>query len=145
LYEEVDMEIQNLIESLKEHRNAISGEMVKKIDFDQLEKDLNQAACALSSLERKEKFCDKLLSDFKSEIKKMAKAVSRVKGDIDSCGLVEKLLSSPDLSFEDLLFLREKVKEEFNQSFASVTQSKVMINLTEPNFRISEFKAGVKT
>jgi len=138
------MEIQNLIESLKKHQNAISGEMVQKIDFDQLEKDLNQAACALSSLERKEKFCEKLLSDFKSEIKKMAKAVSRVRGDLNSCSLVERLLSSPDLSFEDIVFLREKVKEEFNQSFPSSPQSKVMINHGESNFRISEFKAGAK-
>lgn len=138
------MEIQNLIESLKEHQNAISGEMVQKIDFDQLEKDLNQAACALSSLERKEKFCEKLLSDFKSEIKKMARAVSRVRGDLNSCSLVERLLSSPDLSFEDIVFLKEKVKEEFNQSFPSSPQSKVMINQGESNFRISEFKAGAK-
>jgi len=139
------MNIQNLIESLKEHRNAIGDEMVQKIDFDQLEKDLKEATIALSSLEGKEKLCEKLLSEFKSEIKKMTLAVSRVKGELNSCGLVEKLLSSPDLSFEDLLFLREKVKEEFNLSFPSTPQSKVMINLTEPNSKISEFKTGVKT
>lgn len=139
------MNIQNLIESLKEHRNAIGDEMVQKIDFDQLEKDLKEATIALSSLEGKEKLCEKLLSEFKSEIKKMTLAVSRVKGELNSCGLVEKLLSSPDLSIEDLLFLREKVKEEFNQSFPASPQSRVMVDHGESNFRISEFKTGVKT
>ena len=139
------MNIQNLIESLKEHQNAIGEEMIQKMDFDQLEKDLNQAARALSSLKEKEKLSEKLLSEFKSDIKKMTLAVSRAKGELNSCGLVEKLLSSPDLSFDDLLFLREKVKEEFNQSFPSTPQSKVVISLTEPYSKISEFKTGVKT
>jgi len=139
------MNIQNLIESLNQHQDAIGDEMVQKIDFDQLEKDLGEAVCALSSLDEKEKLSERLLSDFKLEIKKMALAVSRLKGDLDSCSLVEKLLSSPDLSFEDLLFLREKVKEEFNQSFRSSPQSKVMVDHGGFNFRISEFKTGVKT
>ncbi len=139
------MNIQNLIESLNQHQDAIGDEMVQKIDFDQLEKDLSAAVCALSSMEEKEKLSEKLLSEFKSEIKRMALAVSRAKGDLDSCGLVEKLLSSPDLSFEDLLFLREKVKEEFNQSFPATPQSRVMVDHGESNFQISEFKTGVKT
>ncbi len=138
------MNIQNLIESLKEHRNAIGDEMIQKMDFDQLEKDLSKAACALGSLSEKERFCEKLFCEFKSEIKKMALAVSRVKGELNSCGLVEKLLSSPNLSFEDLIFLREKVKEEFNQSFTSSPQFRVMVDHGESNFRISEFKTGVK-
>jgi len=139
------MDIQNLIESLNQHRNAIGEEMIQKLDFDQLEKDLNQAAGALTSLSEKGKFCEKLFCEFKSEIKKMALAVSRVKGELSSCGLVEKLLSSPELSFEDLLFLREKVKEEFNQSFSSSPQLRVMIDQGGSDFRISEFKTGVKT
>jgi hypothetical protein len=139
------MDIQNLIQSLKDHQNAISDETVHKMDFDQLEKDLNQTTCALSSLSEKEKLCERLLGDFKSEIKRTALAVSRAKGDLSSSSLVEKLLSSPDLGFEDLLFLREKVKEEFNQSFPSAPQYRVMASLPEPNFRSSEFKTGAKT
>ena len=139
------MNIRNLIESLKQHRDAIGDEMVHQMDFDRLEEDLNDSVSALSSLEEKEKLSDKFLSDFKSEIKKMALAVSRVKGDLNSSGLVEKLLSSPDLGFEDLLFLREKVKEEFNQCFPSSPQVRVMVKHGGSNFRISEFKTGVKT
>ncbi len=137
------MNVQELIESLKRHKDAINGEMMQKIDFDQLQKDLSEATRVLSSLGEKEKLCEKLLSDFKSEVKKMALAVSRAKGTLSSCGLVEKLLSSPDLSFEDLLFLREKVKEEFNQSFPASPQSKVVVDLGQDNFSISEFKTGV--
>jgi hypothetical protein len=134
------MNVQELIESLKEHRDAISGEVIQKIDFDQLEKDLNETARVLSSLEEKEKLCEKLLSDFKSEVKKMALAVSRAKGNPSSCGLVEKLLSSPDLSFEDILFLREKVREEFNQSFPASPQSRVVVDRGQSDFSITEFK-----
>ncbi len=139
------MNIQDLIESLKSHRDAIDGETVQKMDFDQLEKDLSQSVLALSSLGEKEELCQKLLSDFKSQIKRMTLAVSRARGDLSSCGLVERLLESPDLSFEDLIFLREKVKEEFNRSFPSSPQSRVMIEGGGSNFTISEFKAGVKT
>lgn len=70
------MEMENLIDSLKKHRDAINNEMVQKMDFDQLENDLSESVSALTSLHQKEKLCEKLLSDFKSEIKRMALAVS---------------------------------------------------------------------
>ena len=138
------MNVHELIESLKGHKDAISGEMIQKIDFDQLEKDLTEAARVLASRGEKEQLCESLLSDFKSEVKKMALAVSRAKGNVSSCGLVDKLLSSPDLSFEDLLFLRKKVREEFNQSFPPSPQSKVFIDPGDANTSISEFKTGVR-
>jgi hypothetical protein len=136
--------IQNLIESIEKHLEAIRDEKIQKMDFDQLEKDLSEATSLLGSLEKKEKLCDSLLSDFKSEIRRMTLALSRTKGDLSSCGLVERLLLSPDLGFEDLLFLREKVREEFNQSFPATPQSKVIVNLVETNFKVSEFKTGVR-
>jgi hypothetical protein len=139
------MNIQDLIDSLKSHREAIDGEAIQKMDFDQLEKDLSQSVQALSSLDKTEELCQKLLSDFKSQIKRMSLVVSRVKGDSSSCSLVERLLESPDLSFDDLLFLREKVKEEFNHSFPSLPRSRVLIERGGSNFAISEFKTGVKT
>jgi hypothetical protein len=138
------MNMHELIESLKEHRDAINGEMIQKIDFDQLEKDLSETARVLSSLGEKEQLCEKLLSDFKSDVRKMALAVSRAKGNLSSCGLVDRLLSSPDLSFEDLLFLREKVKEEFDQSFPPSLQSKVVVDPGQSHQSISEFQTGVR-
>jgi hypothetical protein len=142
--EEVNMNVQELIESLKRHKTAINGETIQKIDFDQLEKDLGEAAFVLACLGEKEGLCEKLLLDFKSEIKKMSLAVSRAKGDLSSCGLVDKLLSSPGLSFEDLLFLKKKVREEFNQSFPSSPQSKVVVDPGHVNTSVSEFKTGVR-
>ncbi|UCB52533.1 MAG: hypothetical protein JSV10_00065 [Candidatus Zixiibacteriota bacterium] len=138
------MNVHGLIESLREHKDAINGEMIQKIDFDQLEKDLSEAARVLSSLGEEEQLCEKLLSNFKSEVKRMALAISRAKGTLSSCGLVDKLLSSPDLSFEDLLFLREKVREEFDQSFPPSPQSKAVIDSGQSNQSISEFKTGVR-
>ncbi len=137
------MNIENLIESLQKQKEIINDEKIQKLDFDQMEKNLSEAASVLSLLDKKEKLCDALLSDFRSEIKRMALTVSRTKGESSSGGLVERLLLSPDLSFEDLLFLREKVREEFNQSFPSTPQSRVVMNLGESSFEISEFKVGV--
>ncbi len=137
------MEIGNLISALTNNRNAINDEKLQKLDFDLLERNLDEAVSILNTLEKKEKLCDQLVDDFKAEIRRMVLALSRVKGDMGSSGLVEKLLSSPDMSFDDLRFLREKVKEDFNLSFPFSPQSKVAANLTKSNFRVREFKTGV--
>ena len=75
----------------------------------------------------------------------MSLAVSRAKGDLSSCGLVDKLLSSPDVSFEDLLFLKRKIREEFNQSFPPSPQSKVVVGPGRVDTGFSEFKTGFET
>jgi hypothetical protein len=140
--EEVNMNIDQLIESLQVSRKAIGTETVQTIDFDRLEEDLGQAIETLSSLREKQQLCDRLLSDFKSDIRRMVLAVSRVKGEAGSCGLAEKLISSPDLSFDDLLFLRERVREEFNQCLPAWPRSKVTAGSTSPQGGFSEFKTG---
>jgi hypothetical protein len=137
------MNVQNLIKSLQTHRNAINDQALQKIDFDQLEGDLSEAVDTLSHLKDKRELCEKLLSEFKVDIQKMAMAVSRAKGEINSCSLVERLLSSPDLGFEDLLFLRDRVREEFNQSFPASPQSSVMVTSSSSRLDASEFRSGV--
>lgn len=137
------MEIGNLILALTNCRDAINDENIQKLDFDQLERDLDDTVSILNTLRIKEKLCDQLVDDFKAEIRRMSLALSRVKGDMGSVGLVEKLLSSPNISFDDLRFLREKVREDFNQSFPLSPQSKVLVNQTESNLKIGEFKTGV--
>jgi len=137
------MNNERLIESLEKHRLAIQDETISKLDFDQMENDLAEAASALSVLEKKEKLCDQLVDDFKSEIKRMALAISRAKGNLSSGGLMEKLLSSPDISYDDLKFLRDKVREEFNQSFPASPQYRVVVNEAESNFKMGDFKTGV--
>ena len=137
------MEIGNLKGALTNYRDAINAENIQKLDFDQLEKDLDEAVSILNTLEKKEKLCDQLVDDFKAEIKRMTLALSRVKGDMGSAGLVERLLLSPDMSFDDLRFLREKVREDFNLSFSSSPQSRVVATLTKSNLKLGEFKTGV--
>jgi hypothetical protein len=136
------MNVRNLIESLQIYRNAISDQALQKIDFDQLEGDLNEAVDALNHLKEKGELCEKLLGEFKADIQKMAMAVSRAKGEISSCSLVERLLSSPDLGFEDLLFLRDKVREEFNQSFPASPQSSVVVTSSSSKLDASKFRSG---
>ncbi len=136
------MDICELIEGLNRQREVIAGEMVHQLDFDKLQNDLAEAASVLSSLAEKEKLCQRLLAEVKSEIKKMALAVSRAKGDNGTGTLVERLISSPEIGLDDLLYLREKVKEEFNQCFPVSPQSKTMNRTAESRTRISEFKTG---
>ncbi|KPL04311.1 MAG: hypothetical protein AMJ73_04425 [candidate division Zixibacteria bacterium SM1_73] len=138
------MQTQELVEALKEHVTCLDAEKIEKIDFDQMQEDLKNSIEALISLQRNKRLCEKLLADFKSEIKKMSLAISRAKGDVNASGLVERFLSSEDLSFEELVLLRDKVREDFNKSFPSRTQAKVVDSLEFGELKISEFKAGVK-
>jgi hypothetical protein len=138
------MDVQNLIEVLKEHVEHLDGEKIEKIDFDQMQEDLRTSIEALSSLQRRKELSDKLLGDFKSEIKRMSLAVSRAQGDINTSGMVERLLSSKNLSFEELILLREKVREDFNRSFPTKPHSKVVDKPGFGGFKTSEFRAGVK-
>lgn len=136
------MDICELINALDQQREALGSEMVHQLDFDKLQSDLAQASNALGSLGEKEKLCERLLAEVKSEIKRMILAVSRAKGESSSCDLVEKLISSPEISLEDLLYLREKVKQEFNQCFPVSPQSRITSGSVEPQTKISEFKTG---
>ncbi len=141
------MQTQKLIDALKEHIGCLDEEKIEKIDFDRMQEDLKNSIEALASLQKKEELCDKLLSDFKSEIKRMSQAISAARDDLNPAlrgGLVERLLSSENLSFEELILLREKVREDFNKSFPTKPQAKVVDNLGFGGFKISEFKAGVK-
>jgi len=138
------MQTPKLIESLKEHIESLDTEKIERIDFDQLQEDLKTVVEALIFLQKKENLCDKLLSDFKSDIKRMSLSISRAKGDLNSCGLVEKLLSFENLNFDELILLREKIREDFNKTFPAKPQAKVVDSLGFGKFRMSEFKAGVK-
>jgi hypothetical protein len=138
------MQRQELIDALKEHIQRLDGEKIEKIDFDQMQEDLKASTEALLSLQRKEELCDQLLRDFKSEIKRMSLAVSRAQGDLNTSGMVERLLSSENLSFDELVLLREKVREDFNRSFPAKPQARVIDNFGFGGFKAGEFKAGVK-
>lgn len=138
------MDIQNLIDALKEHIKHLDDERMEKIDFDQMQEDLKTSIEAMIFLQKKEELCDKLLSDFKSEIKRMSLAISRANQEVSTPGLVERLMSSENLSFDELILLREKVREDFNKSFPAKPQAKVVDSLGFGGFKISEFKAGVK-
>jgi chorismate mutase len=141
---EVNMQTQELIESLKEYIESLDTEKIEKIDFDQLLEDLKAVTEALILLQRKENLCDQLFSDFKSDIKRMSFAISRAKSDLKAPGLVEKLLSSENLSFEELILMREKVREDFNKTFPAKPQAKVVDTLGFGGFKINEFKTGAK-
>jgi hypothetical protein len=138
------METQKLIDALNLQRQAIGNEAIHQLDFDKLEKDLSDAASALGKLDRTEKLYQGLLLDFKREIRRMALAVSRTKGEIGSCSLVEKFISSADINLDDLFFLREKVREEFNRCFPLPPQSKVTGRTSEPRKKVAEFKTGTE-
>ncbi len=138
------MQREELIDALKEHIQRLDGEKIEKIDFDQMQEDLKASMEALLSLQKKEELCDQLLGDFKSEIKRMSLAVSRARGDLNPSGMVERLLSSDNLSFDELVLLRQKIREDFNRSFPTKPQAKMIDNFGLGGFKASEFKAGVK-
>jgi hypothetical protein len=137
------MEIQKMIDALNQQCQAIEGETVHQMDFDQLQSDLAEAARILIGLSERDRLCERLLADFKSDIARMALAVSRAKGEAGTGELVEKLISSQDASLDDLFHLRKMVREQFNHCFPAAPQSKVSGRLASSQAKVSEFKSGV--
>lgn len=137
------MEIQKLIDALNQQCQAIAGETVHQMDFDQLQSDLAEAARLLISLSDRDKLCERLLADFRSDIARMTLAVSRAKGETGTGELVEKLISSPDTSLDDLFHLRRMVREQFNHCFPVAPQSKMSGRMVSSQAKVSEFKTGV--
>jgi hypothetical protein len=109
-----------------------------------MQEDLKNSVEALNSLKSKQQLCDSLMWEFKSEIKRMSLAISRAKGDMNTCGIVRRLLSSGNLSFDELILLRDKVREDFDQSFSTRPQAKIVDKLGPVGSKISEYKAGIK-
>jgi hypothetical protein len=139
----VKMEIQKLIDSLNRQRQAIEGEAVNQMDFDQLQSDLAEAARMLTNLNERDKLCERLLADLKSDIARMALAVSRAKVEAGTGELVQRLISSPDASLDDLFHLRKTIREQFNHCFPVAPQSKISGRLANSQAKVSEFKTGV--
>jgi hypothetical protein len=137
------MEIQKLIDALNQQRQAIAGETVHQMDFDQLQSDLAEACRMLIGLKERDKLCERLLADFKSDIARMTMAVSRAKGEAGTGELVEKLLSSPDTGLDDLFHLRKTIRQQFNHCFPVTPQSKVSGRMASSQAKVSEFKTGV--
>ena len=73
----------------------------------------------------------------------MALAVSRAKGEAGTGELVERLVSSPDTSLDDLFHLRKMVREQFNHCFPVAPQSKMSGRMASSQAKLSEFKTGV--
>ena len=137
------MEIGELIENLREEACRITESKIEEIDFDALEEDLNSASEMLKKMKEKEQTSEKILKDFKSEIKRIALSLSRLKGENTTLDLVEKSLTNQNLSYEEFSLLKTKLKSEFDKSFSSAPLSKTFYPFSEEKRvkdKIGEFK-----
>lgn len=131
-----------LANRLKGYAELLSDESVEKIEFDSLIENLKKAATDLVQFEKTKKLCEKLLCDFKSELKRLANFLSFAKGDSSTLTLVENLLSSENLDFDDLILLRKKLKAEFDSVFPSRPLSKIVGKKDIFESKIGEFRVG---
>ncbi|KPL02713.1 MAG: hypothetical protein AMJ90_05030 [candidate division Zixibacteria bacterium SM23_73_2] len=131
-----------LARKLNDFAKLIGDESVEEIEFDSLRQSLEESASCLVQFEKTKTLCEKLLSDFKSEIKRMANFLSCARGENFPLSMVEKLLSSKNLDFDDLVLLRKKVKNEFDNAFPSKPVSRVAERKDIFESRIREFKVG---
>jgi hypothetical protein len=138
------MKTQELALKLKEDAALLKDERIERVNFDELLNDLQKASETLINLAQKEDMGNKLLSDFKSEIKRMALALSKTVGDKSNLDLVENLLSCENLGFEDLTLLKRQVKSEFDKAFPSQPVSRIGEKMKIDTMRIEEFRTGVK-
>jgi len=138
------MKTNELVENLRKHLAAIRNEAIEMIDFDSLIKDLQNVSEALLDLELKSKLSEKFLADTKSEIRRMALAVSRAKGDPSGLDLTERLLESEGLDYDELILLKDQVKAEFNRTFPGKPVHRVVERGRSSESRVLEFKVGTK-
>ncbi len=137
------MEILVLIQNLKEQAERIKESRFEEIDFDRLEQNLNLASEMLRKMKEKDKTAENILDDFKTEIKRIALSLSRLKGDNSNLELIEKYLSDPDLDYDELCLLKTKLKSEFDKNLPSAPLSKTSYNFfkeKKAKDKIEEFK-----
>jgi hypothetical protein len=138
------MEILVLIQNLKEQAERIKESRFEEIDFDRLEQNLNLASEMLRKMKEKDKTAENILDDFKTEIKRIALSLSRLKGDNSNLELTEKYLSDPDLDYDELYLLKTKLKSEFDKNFPNAPLSKTNYHFSKEKKvkdKIEEFKA----
>jgi DNA repair exonuclease SbcCD ATPase subunit len=137
------MEISELIRNLTEDAEKIKQEKIEELDFDRLEENLNSASEILKKLKGKERTSEKILEDYKSEIKRLALSLSRLKGENANLELIEKYLREENLSYEELSLLRKQLKSEFDKNFPTSPVSKTFYPFSEvkrAKDKITEFK-----
>ena len=79
----------------------------------------------------------------KSEIKRLALSLSRLKGENANLGLIEKHLRNENLSYEELCHLKNQLKSEFDKNFSTAPLSKTIYPFSEgkrAKDKIEEFK-----
>jgi hypothetical protein len=118
------MEIEELTEELKRDALRLKEEKIELIDFDRLGGNLVAASEKLKRMKEKEEVAEKILKDFKGEIKRMAGSLSRLKGENSSSELIGKYLSNQNTGYEELCLLKRRLESEFNQSFPNVPLSR---------------------
>jgi hypothetical protein len=137
------MEILMLIQNLKEQAERINESRIEEIDFDGLEQNLNLASERLRKMKGKEETAEKIMDDFKAEIKRIALSLSRLKGENSDLELTEKYLSDPDLDYEELCLLKTKLKTEFDNNLPTAPLSKASYHFSKEKKtkdKIEEFK-----
>jgi predicted nuclease with TOPRIM domain len=118
------MEIEELTEELKRDAQRLKEEKIELVDFDRLEGNLISASEKLKRMKEKEGVAEKILKDFKGEIKRMAVSLSRLKGENSSPELIEKYLSNQNIGYEELCLLKRRLESEFNESFPNAPLSR---------------------
>lgn len=118
------MEIEELTEELKRDAQRLKEEKIELIDFDRLEGNLISASEKLKRMKQKEEVAEKILKDFKGEIKRMAVSLSRLKGENTSPEFIEKYLSNQDIGYEELCLLKRRLELEFKESFPNAPLSR---------------------
>ena len=137
------MEIPELIVTLKEQNEKIKQEKIEELDFDKLEQTLKFASERLDKLNKKDNISERILKDYKAEIKRLVLSLSRLRGENANFELIEKTLQNEDLSYEELSSLKKQLQSEFDRSFSTSPVSKAIfpfLHERRAKDKIKEFK-----
>jgi len=141
-FQPAEVLIAELSEALLSLPNSSPYLVPEGIDLAHLRQTLSKAKELLVSYGQKLMDLANLQVEYESDIVKMSKAVSACKGNQSLSALVERLVSSGNLNFEEMKSLKRQVQEEFNQVFQREPRSRIVQQSDVDVKKIREFKLG---
>ncbi len=128
-----------IVEQLQSYSRQIIEHNLERIDCQQLSSHLTDTANLVESLLEKAALADSLFQLFRDDLLTRTRAVARLTGNNSS--LVERLITSDQVSLAELLVLRTDIQAAFDAAFSSKLKD---ATLTQPDDRdkLAQYKIG---
>lgn len=128
-----------IIEQLQSLARRLAESGAVDFDINKLCEHLNEAAAMIEALTAKAAVADSLLQQFREDLLTRARAVARLTGS--SSRLIERLISSEQLSLDELLTLKRDIEAAFDTAFGNKLHETAATPADEQE-QVTQFKIG---